>query len=65
LSEVIETRLFETGWSSEKAIGFVGEPIFIVEHPAPPCRKWAVISLPSDDWWNTIAAAALTLREPY
>jgi hypothetical protein len=41
LSEDVELRLFETGWSGNKAICFVEHPLFLLANPAPLCRKWA------------------------
>jgi hypothetical protein len=37
------TRLFETGWSGDKAIAFVTHPLILVEDAAPLIRAWAAI----------------------
>lgn len=44
LSEDHELRIFETGWG--KAITFVEHPLFLLDDPAPLCRKWAQIPQP-------------------
>jgi hypothetical protein len=40
LSEDIELRVFETGWSGGKPICFVEEPLFLLTAPAGLIRKW-------------------------
>jgi len=46
LSTDRELRLFETGWSGGKPICFVHHPLFLLNNPAPLCRKWAQIPQP-------------------
>ena len=41
VSEDIDLRLFETGWSGNRAICFVEEPLFLLAAPAALIRKWA------------------------
>jgi hypothetical protein len=43
MSEDVELRLFETGWSGDRAVSFVEEPLFLVASPAL-IRKWATIA---------------------
>jgi hypothetical protein len=49
LSTDLELRLFETGWSGGKPICFVECPLFLLDDPAPLCRKWAQIPQPTID----------------
>jgi hypothetical protein len=42
-SEDIELRLFETGWSGDRAVSFVDAPLFLVAAPAL-IRKWATVA---------------------
>jgi len=44
LSDDLELRLFETGWSGGKATHFVREPLFLLAEPSALIRKWAAIS---------------------
>jgi hypothetical protein len=44
MSEDVEMRVFETGWSGGKPICFVEEPLFLVAAPAALIRRWAQIS---------------------
>jgi hypothetical protein len=56
LSEEIELRLFETGWSGGKATHFVSEPLFLLERPRALIAVWTEIarmqaaSAPADVW---------------
>jgi hypothetical protein len=43
LSDDIEQRLFETGWSGNRAVCFVEHPLFLIAEPAPLIRKWASV----------------------
>ncbi len=44
LSEDIEARAFETGWSHDQGISWVEAPVFLVADPAPLLRAWARIA---------------------
>lgn len=35
-----ELRIFELGWNADGAI-LVAEPVFLLAHPGPFCRRWA------------------------
>ena len=43
VSEDVELRLFETGWSGDRAVSFVEQPLFLVAAPAL-IRKWATVA---------------------
>jgi hypothetical protein len=45
LSEDLELRLFETGWTGGKATHFVEEPLFLLDAPATLIRVWARIRI--------------------
>jgi len=40
LSEDVELRFFETGWTGGKATHFVEEPLFLLNTPAALIRVW-------------------------
>lgn len=44
LSEDLDLRLFETGWSGGKATHFVSEPLFLLERPSDLIRIWAELA---------------------
>lgn len=41
VSEDLELRLMETGWSGNRATHFVEQPLFLVAEPAQLARIWA------------------------
>ena len=43
VSDELELRLFETGWSGGKATHIVREPLFLLAEPSALIRKWAAI----------------------
>lgn len=43
MSDDTELRLFETGWSGERVISFVENPLFMLADSGPLIRKWASI----------------------
>jgi hypothetical protein len=49
LSDDHAVRLFETGWSGDRAICFVESPLVLTPNPAPLLRVWAQIRQPTTD----------------
>ena len=43
VSDDLELRLFETGWSGGRATHFVREPLFLLAEPSALIRKWAAV----------------------
>ncbi len=44
LSDELEARLFEQGWSGDQVCSWVEAPVFLVRDPAPLIRAWVQVT---------------------